>query len=160
MKKFLLSFGFFAGVLILFNGCGVNQGLGIGDYRKDIKHQFVEGIVVSSKKVLVAKEKLALVRGMGVGAVGGAVIGGVSTGGAGAVKGSIIGGVIGAIGGLATGYMIDGNEEEAYSLTLRKGLEEYEAFTKDNIPSGTLLEFVVREDKAITNISIVPSVKE
>lgn len=140
-------------VPLLFSACGVNQGLSMGDYREDVKHHFEHGRVIDSKKVLVSKDKISIVSGFAVGASVGAVIGSAS-GGANAIEGAVIGGAVGAISGLATGYAIDGNEAEAYQLLIRSGLNDYTAFVKEDILLETALEFIVREDKSLTNISI------
>ncbi len=129
----------------LFVGCGVSNGIGLG--HQEVKSYFHKGVVVSSNRVLVDKAKLSFVKGMGVGAGLGTVIGGV--------QGTVIGGTAGGLGGVTAGYVRDGNEQEAYELIIRKGLEEFKAYTKDNFLAGTELEFVVRNDGSLTNLKLV-----
>lgn len=152
IKKYLKNSLLAISLSILFIGCGANKGLEIQEFSES-KYQFKSGEVINSNKVIVSKDKLAIVRGIAIGSGTGAVIGG-ATGNI--VQGTIIGGTVGGIGGYFSGLAIDGNEAEAHEITIRKidDLTEYKAFVSIEIPNETRVEFVVRENNKVTNIRI------
>lgn len=147
-KNLLLTIGLF-----IFIGCGANKGLEIQEFSES-KYQFQSGEIINSNKVIVSKDKLAIVQGIAIGSGTGAVIGGATGGNV--VQGAIIGGTVGGIGGYFSGLAVDGNEAEAYEITIRKinDLSEYKAFVSNEIPNETRVEFVVRENNKITNIKV------
>ena len=140
---------------LMFTGCGASNGLGIGGMgQTEVKKVFDIGTIESSQKVLISKDLMATVTGAGAGAVAGAMLGSRSSG-ANAVKGGLIGAGVGAGLGYVGGMMMNNNEQEAYEIIIRgnKG-QTSKAYLEKELPIGTTLEYVVREDGKITNIDV------
>jgi valyl-tRNA synthetase len=72
-----------------------------------------------------------------------------------AAVGGLIGAGVGAIAGYTAGKMTNNNEVEAYEVTIKsqKG-STYKTYIKNDLPVGTSVEFIVREDGSITNIDV------
>ena len=92
--------------------------------------------------------------GAGIGAAGGALIGSAK-GGKNAAVGGLIGAGVGALAGFAGGKMANNNEVEAYEVTIRSDNGRfYKTYIKNDLPAGTRVEFLVREDGTVSNIDI------
>jgi hypothetical protein len=153
MNKFILNIS--VPLIFFFSGCGATKGLEFKEYsQSDVKYEFKKGEVISSRKVIVSKDKIAFINGVVMGSGTGAIIGGATGGGV--VQGAIIGGAVGGFGGYFTGLAVDGNEAEAFEINIRKldDLSEHKAFVPYTIEDGTRLEFVLREKEVISNIRI------
>jgi len=140
---------------LLFTGCA-NSGLGVNPSSSaTIKQVFELGTVQSSQKVLIDEGLMTTtVAGAGVGAVAGALIGSAK-GGKNAAVGGLIGAGVGALGGFAGGKMMNSNEVEAYEVVIRANNGAvYKSYVKNDLPSGTLVEFLVKEDGTLSNIDV------
>ena len=148
MKNILLSFA--TASMLAFTGCA-NSGLGMnGISQSDVKKTFQNGTITNIKKVLVGKSKLTTLSYSGLGAVGGGVAGAVIGDSTPAVVGgAVIGAGIGAITSMF-------QEVEAYQVEIKDNatVSIYIAFIEKQLPKNTNLEFVVRENGEVTNISI------
>lgn len=151
MNKKLIVSGLLASFLL--SGCGASNGLGLG--KQEVKHYFQKGEITRIEKVTVDKSMMASVTGAGVGTVAGALIGAKESG-ENAIKGGLIGAGVGALGGFVTGYMINGNEVEAYEVDIvnAKTGKIHEAYLEEYLDIGTNVEFVDRED-VVTNINVI-----
>ena len=140
---------------LLFTGC-TNSGLGVNpSSNASVKQTFEIGTIQSSQKVLIDEGSMnTTLTGAGIGAVGGALIGSTK-GSKNAAVGGLIGAGIGALAGFAGGKMTNSNEVEAYEVTIKSDNGRiYKTYIKNDLPSGTRVEFLVREDGSITNIDI------
>ena len=151
MKRTLFLSGILAS--LLFTGCGVSNGVGLG--KQEVVKKFEKGKIVRSEKVLVDKSMITTVTGAGIGAVGGALIG-AKEGGSNIVKGGLIGAGVGAVAGYVGGYLANGGEMEAYEVDVKdaKTGELHEAYLEKELNIGTNVEFVKR-DGVITNINVI-----
>lgn len=153
MKR-ILTIGLLTSALV-FTGCTANKGLGLGGSTSTVKQAFEKGNVVSSNKVLIDEGNLtSTLTGAGVGAGVGALVGSRS-GSKNALVGGAIGAGVGAIGGYVANTMTGGNEVEAYEVQIESHSgKNYKTYLKNDLPQGTLVEFVVREGGEITNIDV------
>ena len=127
--------------------------------KSDVKHVFQYGVIVSSQKVLIDKGRLSSLTYMGtvgsaVGLGAGALIGGNSQGGLiGAVVGLVVGGVIGAT---------SNNEVEAFQVEIRNinNNETITSFLSEGVEVNTIVEYIIREDKQVTNVNIVETTSQ
>lgn len=140
---------------LLFTGCA-NSGLGVNPSSgATIKQSFEIGTVQSSHKVLIDEGSLnTTLTGAGIGAIGGALIGSAK-GGKNAAVGGLIGAGVGALAGFGAGKMTNSNEVEAYEVVIRgNNGGVYKSYIKNDLPSGTLVEFLIKEDGTLSNIDI------
>ena len=131
---------------LLFTGC-TNSGLGVNSSSNaTVKQTFEIGTIQSSQKVLIDEGSMnTTLTGAGIGAVGSKN----------AAVGGLIGAGVGALAGFAGGKMTNSNEVEAYEVTIKSDNGRiYKTYIKNDLPSGTRVEFLVREDGSITNIDI------
>lgn len=153
MKK-ILTISLLSATLLL-TGC-TNSGLGVNPSSgATIKQAFEIGTIQSSQKVLIDEGSMnTTLTGAGIGAVGGALIGSAK-GGKNAAVGGLIGAGVGALAGFAGGKMANNNEVEAYEVTIRSQRGSiYKTYIKNDLPAGTNVEFLVREDGSVTNIDV------
>lgn len=147
--KYGLALTLVSGIL---TGCSHNNGVMINASNASFHQQFEEGIVVSSKKVLLDDSNYATT--MGGGALGGAAIGsiiGSKDSSKRAGKGAIIGAGVGALAGLV--YNKATSEKEAYQIEVQMNNGNYfTAFVSENFQVGQKVNFVIRPDGSITNL--------
>ena len=140
MKKILISIAIVMSALIGFSGCASNgMAVNTPDGNR-VSRVFHQAYVVSQEKVIVDNSQVAVLTGVGVGAVGGALVGGDNV--KGALIGAAIGGIIGAL---------SNNEIEAYKTTLDNGLVCY---VKQRLMQGTELEYTIVDNK-LKNVNVV-----
>ncbi|WP_331774739.1 YMGG-like glycine zipper-containing protein [Sulfurospirillum sp. 1612] len=140
MKKIIISVAIVFSALLGFGGCASNgMAVNTPDGNK-VSRVFHQAYVVSQEKVIVDNSQVAVLTGVGVGAVGGALVGGDNV--KGALIGAAIGGIIGAL---------SGNEIEAYKTTLDNGLVCY---VKQRLMQGTELEYTIVDNK-LKNVNVV-----
>ena len=149
MKKTLISIATASVLLVGFTGCA-NNSLNVSSMtssasQEDIK-EFKTGVVSSAKKVLINDRKMAALTGAGIGGAGGAI-----------AQGNVKGGLIGAGIGALAGALI-GNEVEAWKTIIKSEGNENIAYLKDQLPDGTSVEFITREEGEISNVNIVSDV--
>lgn len=140
---------------LLLTGC-TNSGLGVNPSSSaTVKQAFEIGTIQSSQKVLIDEDSMnTTLAGAGIGAAGGALIGS-SKGGKNAAVGGLIGAGVGAIAGYTTGKMTNNNEVEAYEVTIKSQRGAiYKTYIKNDLPAGTSVEFLVREDGSVSNIDV------
>lgn len=153
MKK-ILTISLLSATLLL-TGC-TNSGLGVNPSSgATVKQAFEIGTIQSSQKVLIDEGSMnTTLTGAGIGAVGGALIGSAK-GGKNAAVGGLIGAGVGALAGFAGGKMANNNEVEAYEVTIKsENGRIYRTYIKNDLPAGTRVEFLVREDGTVTNIDV------
>jgi len=153
MKK-ILTISLISATLLL-TGC-TNSGLGVNPSSSaTVKQAFEVGTIQSSQKVLIDEGSMnTTLAGAGIGAAGGALIGSAK-GGKNAAVGGLIGAGVGALAGFAGGKMANSNEVEAYEVTIKsENGRIYRTHIKNDLPAGTRVEFLVREDGTISNIDI------
>ena len=140
MKKILISTVIVLSALIGFGGCASN-GMAVNtlDGNK-VSRVFHQAYVVSQQKVIVDNSQVAILTGVGVGAVGGALVRGNNV--KGALIGAAIGGIIGAL---------SNNEIEAYKTALDNGLVCY---VRQRLMRGTELEYTIVDNK-LKNVNVV-----
>ena len=140
MKKILISIAIVSSAFISFSGCASN-GMAVNtlDGNK-VSRVFHQAYVVSQQKVIVDNSKVAVLTGIGVGAVGGALV--QSHNAKGALIGAAIGGIIGAL---------SDNEIEAYKTTLDNGLVCY---VRQRLARGTELEYTIVDNK-LKNVHVL-----
>lgn len=140
---------------LLFTGCA-NSGLGVNSSSNaTVKQSFEIGQIQSSKKVLIDESSLSpTLIGAGTGAGVGALIGSAK-GGKNAAVGGLIGAGVGALAGFAGSKMTNSNEVEAYEVVLSSNTGNFhKTYIKNDLPVGTVVEYLVREDGSVTNIDI------
>jgi uncharacterized membrane protein len=151
MKKIVLSIATATLLTFNFSGC-VNSGLAVGTTgQTEVSKEFKKGYVTSTKKVLVKKSATAVLTGATVGAVAG----GISDK---SVPGAAVGAVVGAAVGYVGGLIANNNEVEAFATTIKSGNKSYTAYLEKQLIDNTNLEFVVRENKKVTNVNILTDV--
>ncbi len=137
---------------LFFTGCATSgNNIGMSSVtQKDVKHTFMKGVIKSSQKVLVSKSNLSTLGYATAGAVVGAGTGALITKDA---TGGIIGGLIGA----GTGALFNMTQEvEAYQVEIMSfEQKKITTFLEIDLPIGSVVEFVEREDGKITNVNII-----
>lgn len=153
MKK-ILTISILSATLLL-TGC-TNSGLGVNPSSgATVKQAFEIGTIQSSQKVLIDEGSMnTTLTGAAIGGGAGALIGS-SKGGKNAAVGGLIGAGVGAIAGYTAGKMTNSNEVEAYEVTIKSQRGSiYKTYIKNDLPAGTTVEFLVREDGSVTNIDV------
>jgi len=129
--------------LTLFvSGCASN-GMALNTLSNNrVERTFIEGTISKQQKVVIDNRELAVLTGVGVGAVGGAV--------AGKGKGAVIGGVIGGVAGA-----LIGNEVEAYQTSISgDDGNTYQGYLEQRLGEGTRIEFTVVDGK-LKNVGVL-----
>jgi uncharacterized membrane protein YeaQ/YmgE (transglycosylase-associated protein family) len=144
MKKRILIM--LAGLMILA-GCSSNE-LSMGN--RSVKYGFQNGIVKSSKKVLVSSTKVGAINGM----LAGAIVGGFKKKKS---KGILGGGLVGALVGAGIGAFQD---VEAYETRILSKGHVHKAYLKKRLRAGMMVEFVRRKDKTVSNVHVVKNFRK
>lgn len=151
MKKILLSLS--VASVLLFTGCG-RAGIGANVSANSVKQQFEIGTVVDQRKVLVDEGHLSAIgTGAAVGAAGGALLGSRASSQH-ALQGGLIGAAVGAGAGFVSSLVTGGNEVEAYEVDIQSGNRIYKTYVEYDLPIGTVVEFIVRNDGSVSNIDV------
>ena len=143
MKKVLVSVGVVGLMAISFNGCA-SDGMAVNTVGGNkVDRYFHQGYIASQKKCVIDDRELAVLTGVGVGGVGGAVAGG------GDVKGGAIGAVVGGLIGAVVG-----KEVIAYETRIKaKDGKIYKGYLQQKLPVRTDVEFTIKDDK-LKNVNI------
>ncbi|MDX1809203.1 MAG: YMGG-like glycine zipper-containing protein [Sulfurospirillaceae bacterium] len=140
MKKLIFSAIFVSAISIFFSGCASNgMAVNTPDGNR-VERVFHQAYVISQQKVIIDNSQVAVLTGVGVGAVGGALVGGDNA--KGALIGAAIGGIIGAL---------SNNEIEAYKTTLDDG---HVCYVRQRLRLGTQIEYTIVDNK-LKNVHVV-----
>lgn len=134
------------GAVFLMSGCA-KDGLAINTVGENrIDRYFAEGAIVEQKKVIIDDREIAILSGVGAGAVGGAAVGSFNKNAAsGALVGAALGGLVGAV---------MGNEVIAFETTIQSKDKKVVGFLKEKLPLGTVVEYTVKDGK-LKNVEVV-----
>jgi len=131
----------------IFIGCA-NNGMAVNTVSDNkVDRYFERGIIKEQKKVVIDNRELAILTGVGVGAIGGAV-----------ASGDVEGGVIGAFVGGISGALI-GKEVIAYETTIISDGKEYKGFLEKSLQKNTVVEFTIK-DKKLKNVTVISLPKQ
>lgn len=148
MKRLILSV---AVVSILFSGCA-KDGMALNTMGGNtVDRYFLNGHVVKQQKCVIDDREVAVLTGVGVGAVGGMAVGAMSKGS----KGAVTGGLLGAMAGGVVGAVV-GNEVVAYETHIDSDGKQYKGYLKEEIAANSVVEFTVVDGK-LKNVNVVRS---
>lgn len=144
LKKVFLSLSI--ATTLLLTGCA-KEGMAVNTMGGNkVDRVFKQGSVSWQQKEIIDNKEVAILTGVGVGAVGGALLSSKNRG-----KGAIIGGVLGGVAGAVVG-----NEVEAYRTVLRgdDGID-YQCYLEQPLAPGSRLEFTIDTDGKLKNVNII-----